>query len=55
MFSLESLHRGNSNEYKKHTIFNIKRKSHYDLPLWDFCKGLERVETAVVDEPSVLY
>ena len=30
MFSLESLHRGDSNEYqkkKKHTIFNINRSA----------------------------
>ena len=26
MFSLESPHRGDSNEYTKHTIFNIEKK-----------------------------
>ena len=26
VFSLESPHRGDSNEYKQYTIFNIKRK-----------------------------
>ena len=26
MFSIESPHRGNSNDYKQYTIFNIKRK-----------------------------
>ena len=26
MFSLESPHRGDSNDYTKHTIFNIKKK-----------------------------
>ena len=26
MFSLESPHRGDSNEYTQYTIFNIKRK-----------------------------
>ena len=26
MFSLESSHRGDSNEYTQHTIFNIKKK-----------------------------
>ena len=26
MFSLESPHRGDSNEYPQHTIFNIKKK-----------------------------
>ena len=32
MFSLESPHRGDSNEYTKHTIFNIKRKSPKIIP-----------------------
>ena len=27
MFSLESPHRGDSNEYSQYTIFNIKKKS----------------------------
>ena len=27
MFSLESPHRGDSNDYTQYTIFNIKRKS----------------------------
>ena len=28
MFSLESPHRGVSNEYTQHTIFNIKKENH---------------------------
>ena len=28
VFSLESPHRGDSNEYTQHTIFNIKKKNH---------------------------
>ena len=28
MFSLESPHRGDSNEYTQHTVFNIKKKNH---------------------------
>ena len=32
VFSLESPHRGDSNEYKQHDIFNIKRKSHLITP-----------------------
>ena len=32
VFLLESPHRGNSNEYKQHTIFNIKKKNRPKLP-----------------------
>ena len=58
MFSLESPHRGDSNENTQYTIFNTCiKKSHYiilNLHLWDFSKGLmNEFETAVVDEPSV--
>ena len=28
MFSLESPHRGGSNEYTQYTIFNIKKENH---------------------------
>ena len=31
VFSLESPHRGDSNENTKHTIFNIKKKYHPKL------------------------
>ena len=32
VFSLESPHRGDSNEYTQYTIFNIKRKSPKIIP-----------------------
>ena len=32
VFSLESPHRGDSNEYTQHTIINIKRKSSLIIP-----------------------
>ena len=32
VFSLESPHRGDSNEYKQHTIINIKRKITLNYP-----------------------
>ena len=32
MFSLESPHRGNSNEYTQYTIFNIKKKITLSCP-----------------------
>ena len=59
MFSLESPHRGDSNEYTPHIIFNKKKKKSaliiLNLPLLDFSKGLKNeFETAVVDKPSVL-
>ena len=59
VFSLESPHRGDSNEYTPHIIFNIKKKKSaliiLNLPLLDFSKGLKNeFETAVVDKPSVL-
>ena len=60
MFSLESPQRGDSNEYKQHTIFNIKKENYFskitflNLPLWDFSKGLKNeLEAAMVDELSV--
>ena len=57
MFSLESPHRGDSNEYTQYTIFNKKEKSHSIIPnlqLWNFSKGLKKeFETAVVNEPPV--
>ena len=57
MFSLESPHRGDSNEYTHYTIFNIKI-SHPELfeicSYGIFSKGLNNeFETAVVNEPSV--
>ena len=58
MFSLESSHRGDSNENTLYSIFNIKqRKSPLIIPnlqLWDFSNGLKNeFETAVVKDPSV--
>ena len=58
MFSLESPHRGDSNEYTHYTIFNIKKKIALNYPIsaaMFFCsKGLKNeFETALVNEPSV--
>ena len=58
MFSLESPHQGNSNEYTKFTIFNIKKKkiilNYSASAAMGFSKGLENeFETAVVNVPSV--
>ena len=57
MFSTESPHRGDSNEYTKYTIVNIKKNQPelsrvciYGI----FSKGLKsEFETTVVNEPSV--
>ena len=58
MFSVESPHRGDSNEYTQHTIFNIKKKITLKYPkpaaMDFFSKGLKNeFETTVVNEPSV--
>ena len=58
MFSLESPHRGDSNEYTQYTIFNIKKKITLNYPnsapIGFFSKGLKKeFETVVVNEPSV--
>ena len=61
MFSLESPHRGDSNECTQHTIINIKKKIILNYPkynnfcsYWLFSEGLKNeFETAVVNEPSV--
>ena len=62
VFSLESPHRGDSNEYTQCTIFYIKKKEKRKrheiiliLQLWDFSKGLNKnkFETAMENEPSV--
>ena len=58
MFSLETPHRVDYNEYIKYTVFNIKRKPPSIIPnlqLWDFfSKGFKNgFETAMVNEPSV--
>ena len=58
MFSLESPHRGDSNEYTQYTIFNMNMKKHPKLSQiyssGHLCKGLKNeFETAMVNEPSV--
>ena len=57
MFSLESPHRGDSNEYTQYTIFNMNKKDTINYPksaAMVFSKGLKNdFETAVVNEPSV--
>ena len=58
MFSLESPHRGNSNEYTQYTILNMDNEKHPKLsPIYSygiFSKGLKNeFETAVVNEPLV--
>ena len=59
MFSLESPHRGDSNEYTQYTIFNMNKKNTLNYSKSTatgfFSKGLRnKFETAVVNEPSVL-
>ena len=45
VFSLESHHQGDSNEYIQDTIFNIKKKITLNYPknrqLWDFFLGTQ--------------
>ena len=58
MFSLESPHRGDFNEYTQYTIFYNKKKITLDYPksapVGFFSKGLmNEFETALVNEPSV--
>ena len=61
MFSLESPHRGDSNEYTQHAIINIKKKITLNIPnillsaaMGFFSKGLKNeFKTAMVNEPSV--
>ena len=58
MFTLESPHRGDSNEYTQYTIFNMNKKNILNYPksaaMGFFSKGLKNeFETAVVNEPSV--
>ena len=58
MFSLESPHRSDSNEYTQFTIFNMNKKDTINCPksaaMSFFSKGLNNeFETAVVNEPSV--
>ena len=58
VISLESPHRGDSNEYTQYTIFNMNKKNTLNYPksaaIGFFSKGLKNeFETAVVNEPSV--
>ena len=58
MFTLESPHRGDSNEYTQYTIFNMNKKNTLNYPksaaMGFFSKGLKNeFEKAVVNEPSV--
>ena len=58
MYSFESPHPGDSNEYTQYTLFNIKKKitlNYSKSAAMGFCsKGLKNeFETAVVNEPSV--
>ena len=57
MFSLESPHRGDSNEYTQYTIFNLKKKvtlNYHKSAAMEYLKGLKNeCEKAVVNEPSV--
>ena len=58
VFSLESPHRGDSNEFTQYTIFNIKKKISVNYPkpaATGFCaKRLKNeFESAMVNEPSV--
>ena len=55
MFSLESLHRGDSNEYTQYTIFKIKKNLALNYPKSSDVGFFPKkyFETAVVNEPSV--
>ena len=58
MFSLESPHKGDSNEYTQYFIFNIEKKITLNYPksaaMGFFSKGLKNeFEIPVVNEPSV--
>ena len=58
MFSLESLKRGDSNEYTQYTISQYEKENHPKLSQicssGIFSKGLKNeLETAVVNEPTM--
>ena len=58
VFSLESPHQGDSNEYTQYTIFNVKRKitlNYIKFAAVGFFPRDSKIEfeTAVVNEPSV--
>ena len=58
LFTLESPHQGDSNEYTQYTIFNMNKKTTLNYPksagMGFFSNGHKNeFETAVVNEPSV--
>ena len=58
VFSLESSHQGDSNEYTQYTISQYEKENHPNLSQicsnGIFSKGpVNKLETAVVNEPSV--
>ena len=58
VFSLESPHQGDSNEYTQYTIFNVKKRkitlNYFKSATGIFPKGLKNeFETAVINEPLV--
>ena len=58
VFTLESPHRGDSNEYTQYTIFSMNMKNCLNYPksaaMGFFSKGHKNeFETAMVNEPSV--
>ena len=58
VFSLESPHRGESNENTQYTIFNVKKKTTLNYlksaAIGFYSKGLKnKFETAMVNWPSV--
>ena len=58
MFTSESPHRGDSNEYTQQTIFNIKKKITLNFPkstaMGSFPRNSKNeFETAMVNEPSL--
>ena len=60
MFTLESPHRGDSNEHTQYTIININNKNtlyyHKSADVGFFSKGLKNeFETSVVNEPLKFY
>ena len=54
VFSLESSHRGDSEEYTQYTIFNIKKENYPESAAMCFSKGLKNeFKTVVVNEASM--
>ena len=60
MLSLESFHRGDSNEYRQHTIINLKKVTrnypkYMSAAVGFFVRTQEWAEIAVVNEPLNFY